>query len=360
VAQLSVSVALATFNGAGYLRDQLADLAAQSRPPDEVVICDDTSSDKTISIAREFAASAPFPVSIHQNPARLGYRENFVRSAERCTSDLIAFCDQDDRWPDHKLATACACFEDPSVLLVFHNARVITDDGSPVSTLYPDSMKARQWTPLSGSPWRFSLGFTQIFRRSLLRFDDLWEKSRDENAELERLAHDQWYFFLASVLGCVRYLPACLADYRQHRQNIYGWRRFAPTIRSLVQDRVSDAGHSIARRAAAAQSRADILSEIASRVANPEKGRAIEGADAYRKFAERCWLRAAIYEPGSFARRSAAFWKLVRRRGYGSDPWKFGPFGLAMDFVVGLSGFRPAYEKRLSDSTDQMDPGKIA
>src|SRR3954469_7980656 len=77
----SVSVALATYNGAPYLAQQLGDLASQSHAPCELIVCDDGSTDDTLAVVRDFAASAPFPVQIHRNPARIGYRQNFIQCA---------------------------------------------------------------------------------------------------------------------------------------------------------------------------------------------------------------------------------------------------------------------------------------
>src|SRR5206468_1809416 len=108
---LSVSVAMATFNGAAYIEEQLADLSRQSILPFELVVCDDGSSDDTLMILERFAARAPFPVRIHRNSERLGYRANFLKCAGLCRADLIAFCDQDDRWASSKLATMVACFK---------------------------------------------------------------------------------------------------------------------------------------------------------------------------------------------------------------------------------------------------------
>ena len=39
--ELKISIALCTFNGAAWLRDQLASIASQTHPPDELVVCDD-------------------------------------------------------------------------------------------------------------------------------------------------------------------------------------------------------------------------------------------------------------------------------------------------------------------------------
>ena len=67
MASLSVSVAMATYNGAAYLARQLDDLAAQSILPAELVICDDGSTDNTLAILERFAITAPFAVRAHRN-----------------------------------------------------------------------------------------------------------------------------------------------------------------------------------------------------------------------------------------------------------------------------------------------------
>ena len=51
-----VSIALCTYNGARYLQEQLESIALQSRLPMELVVCDDQSTDNTISILKRFQA----------------------------------------------------------------------------------------------------------------------------------------------------------------------------------------------------------------------------------------------------------------------------------------------------------------
>ena len=96
---------MATFNGAGFVREQLESFAAQQRLPDELVVCDDQSEDDTLKIVEEFSLTSSFAVHIHRNPARLGYTANFSRAASLCTGDLISFSDQDDFWLPNKLST---------------------------------------------------------------------------------------------------------------------------------------------------------------------------------------------------------------------------------------------------------------
>ena len=120
-----VSVALATYHGESFLAAQLRSLEEQTLRPAELVVCDDRSSDGTVEVLRDFAANASFPVTIHVNDQRLGWRANFMKAAGLCTSELIALCDQDDVWYPAKLRTMSALFDDPEVILAHHGADLI-------------------------------------------------------------------------------------------------------------------------------------------------------------------------------------------------------------------------------------------
>ena len=134
---MNISIAMATFNGSHFIEQQLRTLSEQTVRPAELVIADDGSTDDTIPIAEHFARLAPFPVHIYRSAATKGYRQNFVDAASFCTSELIAFCDQDDIWHKEKLAEVRKHFLDSSVLLVHHNSRVVDRNGMPLGTLVP-------------------------------------------------------------------------------------------------------------------------------------------------------------------------------------------------------------------------------
>ncbi len=333
----SVSVALATYNGATHLRQQLDDLAKQSLLPRELVVCDDGSNDDTLDIIQDFANSAPFPVQLHRNPARLGYRQNFIQCAGRCSGELIAFCDQDDRWSPEKLQTIAVEFADPETILILHNARVVDSGGAPTARLLGGD-QLKRWEALTAPPWLFALGFTQVFRRSLLQFDGLWPNSADQNCDGEPLAHDQWYFFLASVLGSIVYVPDVLADYRQHAANTYGWRGRLATLLSRSAEEAKDSRRAITRRLTAAEARLKILLKATEQAEEPLRNRLRQGCEAYGEFVHRYRLRAAVYEEPTYRLRGRAFGRLIAAHGYGRGGWQIGPLGLAMDCLVGLTG----------------------
>ncbi len=129
-AQQKISVALCTYNGERFLQKQLDSIANQTRLPDEMVVCDDRSTDRTVAMVREFQASASWPVRVFENEHNLGSAANFERAIGLCSGDLIALSDQDDIWYPNRLArseqelTAHA-----EAGLVFSDADVIDDQG---------------------------------------------------------------------------------------------------------------------------------------------------------------------------------------------------------------------------------------
>src|ERR1044071_3033407 len=125
------SIAMATFNGELYIREQLNSLAEQILMPYELVACDDGSSDNTVSILEEFQKEAPFPVTIYPNPRRLGFADNFLHASTKCTGDWIAFSDQDDIWFPEKLLSVNEAIENSrarDLMLVTHSVQMASDD----------------------------------------------------------------------------------------------------------------------------------------------------------------------------------------------------------------------------------------
>src|SRR2546423_1214622 len=124
---------MCAYNGAAYLPAQLASIAAQTRLPDELVICDDRSTDATQELLNDFAARAPIPVRVYTNERNLGSRKNFARAIELCAGDLVALCDQDDVWHTDKLRRMeAALAAQPEVGLVFTNAEIVDDETRPL------------------------------------------------------------------------------------------------------------------------------------------------------------------------------------------------------------------------------------
>lgn len=100
---------MATFNGERWLSEQLAGILGQRDVQVEVVVADDGSSDATLSLLQQIVSSG---VAVRLLPGaghRLGAAGNFlrlVREVEFDAFDAVALADQDDMWPERRLANA--------------------------------------------------------------------------------------------------------------------------------------------------------------------------------------------------------------------------------------------------------------
>lgn len=126
---MHISVAMCTYNGARFLREQLASIAAQDLQPDELVVCDDGSSDETAGIIRNFGQSVNFSVRLIMNERNLGPARNFEEAIRLCEGDLIALSDQDDYWyPEKLLRLSSIMDEDETLGGVFSDGHLMDEN----------------------------------------------------------------------------------------------------------------------------------------------------------------------------------------------------------------------------------------
>ena len=329
----SVSIALATCQGGRFLQQQLDSLARQTRLPMELVVGDDASTDDTIAILDAFAKTAPFPMVVHQNPVRLGFRANFFNTAERCRGDLIAFCDQDDIWHESKIERCVVPFANPDVTMVCHDAAIVDREGRSVGQRLVPRPNGR-WTDYC-KPLHLEYGMSMMFRRWLNNCNDLWPRTAhlEETGEIERDTHDQWYYFLAAVLGEVVNIDDCLVDYRQHGSNVIGafTRKMERTPESrsrYFNVRVSRLRNAIA-----------LWPELRARATPAFRERMDRQLAGYQRALQMYQGRTAIYSQSGIFTRVRGMVQMAQAAGYGSG--EFGLRGLAPDVMFGLLRFTP-------------------
>src|SRR5215510_9347897 len=128
-----VSIALCTYNGAKYLPQLLDSYLAQSRLPDEVVVCDDRSQDETVAILDGFAARAPFSMRLLVNDQNIGSTKNFEKAISLCSGDIIFLSDQDDVWAPSKIEEMVRAFDaDQAIGMVVSNAELVDETLRPL------------------------------------------------------------------------------------------------------------------------------------------------------------------------------------------------------------------------------------
>lgn len=226
---MRISVAMATRNGARFLEKQLASLAAQSRPPDELVVSDDASTDATATLVKDFIQGAPFPVRLVQNPAPLGVVGNFERAIEMTDGDVIALCDQDDEWFPDKLKKLEMLFaEDVARTFIFTDANLVDEHDVLIrSRLWSATMTDTQRKRIETDPWSVLLrrnvvtGATVAFRALLKAAVLPIPKNID-------LLHDGWLALVAAGTGGVYACSEALVNYRIHPDQHTGLGKAVP------------------------------------------------------------------------------------------------------------------------------------
>ena len=196
-----ISVAMCTYNGERFLAQQLVSIAQQSRPPDELVVCDDGSTDRTVAMIREFAVSVRYPVRVFENEHNLGVAANFERAIRLCEGNLIALADQDDIWYPIRLERSeQELTAHPEAGLIFSDADIIDDKNqSTGATLWQRLSFAgkREQDLLAGryvvlAKHRFVTGATVMMRAGL----------RDRCLPIgEGWIHDEWIAMITAAFS---------------------------------------------------------------------------------------------------------------------------------------------------------------
>ena len=213
---------MCTYNGAEFLPAQLESILRQSRAPDQIVICDDGSTDETQTVLQKF------DLKVNVNEHKLGTVKNFENAIKLCTGDIVVLSDQDDVWHEDKLEVIGAAFErNAKTGLVFSDAEIVDENLNPTGR--------RMWDEVGFDAHKRKLvahgraldvlitgwtvtGATMAFR------------SEYRNLALPiptniQMIHDGWIALTVASVADVVMIDEPLIKYRQHERQQIG----APT-----------------------------------------------------------------------------------------------------------------------------------
>ncbi|MGF1549982.1 MAG: glycosyltransferase [Sphingomonadaceae bacterium] len=291
----AISIAMATYNGAAFLEEQLASLAAQQPEPAELVVCDDGSTDDTIAILERFASRASFPVHIHRNERNLGYVENFLKAAQLCRGDWISFCDQDDVWlPDNLASVARAIGATPGAALVGHKAAVVDRNLAPLGYEVPRLMPARRVIePLEQPLWFRLPGFCCTVEASLIRDFPHDDRPLSFTYPPVTQSADKRAVWLGNIFGRTLLIHESKTLYRRHEENVTALAR--TRARGLkISGRGDEHGFNAAR-ARSAESYVREIARLRAFAKDEDKRRRLDAAAVYyARIARLFRLRAAL------------------------------------------------------------------
>ena len=131
-----ISVAICTFNGAAYLKEQLESIVAQSCLPDEIVASDDASENDSLAILQSFSSRYPGLFRIYRHDVRQGAAAHFFATIRRCRNDLVILADQDDIWFKDRIVQFARQYHNNPKAMIYLSNGLLLQNGKVCGTLW--------------------------------------------------------------------------------------------------------------------------------------------------------------------------------------------------------------------------------
>jgi glycosyltransferase involved in cell wall biosynthesis len=208
-----VSVAMATYNGAKYIGEQLQSIINQSYANIELVIVDDCSKDNTVEVIKSFQAKHAF-IKLLQNEQNSGVTRTFETAIKNCNGLYIALSDQDDIWVKDKIETLVK--EIGEYDAVYANSLLVDANGESLGKSFTSIMNMKTYH--SGAPFLLS---NSVPGHAILMKKDFVQRILPFP---EKMLFDLWIGFNAAGNNGIKFVDKELVHYRQHESNTIGTR----------------------------------------------------------------------------------------------------------------------------------------
>lgn len=202
-----ISVCIATYNGATYIKRQLESVLNQLTIEDEIIISDDGSTDDTLDIIR--GLSSPIIKVLH-NVGNHGYTPNFENALRNAKGDYIFLCDQDDIWASNKVDICMKYLQKYDFVVT--DAKIV--DAEEVN-VYPSFYELRRpYKSFLGNILKFGyLGCCMCFKRKIL------DRALPFPDNYRYCTHDNWLTVIAMSYYSSKIIDDKLVLYRRHGKN---------------------------------------------------------------------------------------------------------------------------------------------
>lgn len=220
---IKVSVAMATYNGETYIKEQIESILSNLKENDELVISDDGSNDNTVNFIKEYIKQDS-RIKLLDGP-RKGVKQNFSNAIYNTTGDYIFLCDQDDIWDKNKVENVIK--ELKNNILVVHDAEIINENKKIVNESF---FEFRNSGPgrLKNIYKNTYIGCCMAFKKELKQYI----LPIPNNIEM----HDQWIGIIAEKHGKVKFIKDKLIMYRRHSNNVSSFKHYS--VNKMIRNRL--------------------------------------------------------------------------------------------------------------------------
>ena len=201
---MSVSVCIATYNGEKYIHEQLESILVQLGENDEIIISDDSSTDKTVAIINAFQDKR---IILFENQTFQSHVYNFENTLKYAKGNSIFLADQDDIWLPNKVSHTLALLQEYD--LVLSDAKMIDDTKKPMHDSFFRFHGSKQGF-LKNLYQNSYLGCCMAFNRKLLNIALPFPKYIN--------MHDWWIGMNAELYCSIVFAHKPLVLYRRHEE----------------------------------------------------------------------------------------------------------------------------------------------
>lgn len=222
---MKISVALCTYNGEKFLKNQIDSILNQTQKVDEIVVCDDGSTDKTLKIIEDYSLTFPSLFSVYKNEINLRSVKNFEKAIAVTSGDYIFLADQDDIWVENKVEKMINHFKlNPNCLGLFSDGFLIQENNKIIprtslwESIYFDTKQVGNFKNLNSY---------LSFKRNVVTGAALCIKKEAKDfifpfPIVKGFHHDHWIAYVLSLKNELQFIDKKLIQYRLHQNQQVG------------------------------------------------------------------------------------------------------------------------------------------
>ena len=207
--KLTISVALPVYNSQNYIVTQLESIINQTEKPDEIIVCDDKSTDNTVKEIYKLidrSELAKKKIQLFLNPKRYGMDLNFQEAISKCKGDIIFLSDSDDYWFKNKIKYMKETIIKNNLLIAINDCRFTDINLKPFKV-----KKINQIKKIFNNTDNFIPGCCTVFKKELLKY---YLPIPNHNT-----SYDTWLHFTGNFIQKRKVINKVFQLYRRHKNN---------------------------------------------------------------------------------------------------------------------------------------------
>jgi len=204
-----ITFAVFAYNQEQYIREAIEGAFAQTYEPLEIILSDDSSSDKTFEIIHEMTSryTGRHKVVVNRNSENLGLIGHVNKIFEIASAEIVVVAGGDDISLPHRTEEIATCFSNnPDAMAVHSDVQRLSAEGEDVGVWVPPVQERKMDLEDMAVSGAMHIGASAAYRKALYKkFGPICERHAFEDLVLG---------FRAALWGQLLYIEGPLVKYR--------------------------------------------------------------------------------------------------------------------------------------------------